>query len=137
MIMLCIDDFSRWATVELYASRKKGPFQEMLKRIEGRVHAHSRRCHEALTVPGMQHGRPPLCFRTDGEGSIMSRENINRMLAKRQPIDIDKTTAGAHGHNGVVERAHRTIIQITRSLMTAVAWPIEHWSMEFSHAVYL
>ena len=36
-----------------------------------------------------------------------------------------------------MERAHRTIIQITRSLMTAVEWPIEHWSMEFSHAVYL
>jgi hypothetical protein len=137
MIFLAIDDYSRWATVELYASRKKGPFQEMLQRIEGRVHAHSRKCHEALTVPGMQHGRPPLCFRTDGEGSILSHENINRMLAKRQPIDIDQVTAGAHGHNGVVERAHRTIIQITRSLMTAVAWPMELWSWAFLHAVYL
>ena len=60
MIMMCIDDYSRWATSERYASRKKEPFQVMLKRIEERVHAHFRLCHEALTVPGMQYGRPPL-----------------------------------------------------------------------------
>jgi hypothetical protein len=137
MIMVCIDDYSRWATAERYASRKKEQFQVMLRRLEGRVHAYSRRCHEARTIPGMQHGRPPLCFRTDGEGSILSLENVDRLLAKREPVDLDRVTAGAHGHNGVVERAHRTIIQITRSLMTAVAWPIELWEFAWDHALWI
>ena len=98
MTMLCVDDFSRWATAEHYSSRRKKPFQEMLRRIEGRVHAQSRQCHEALTVPGMENGRPPLCFRTDGEGSILSKENVDRLLAKKEPIDIDQTTPGALPH---------------------------------------
>ena len=109
----------------------------MLARLEGRVHAHSHLRHEALHQRGMHHGCPPLCFRTDGEGSILSKDNVDRLLAKREPIDLECITAGAKGHAGVVERANRTIIQITRSLMASVAWPIELWQMAWNHAVWL
>ena len=137
MIMMCVDDFSRWATCEFYSSRKKAPFQAMLARLEGRVHAHSRQCYEALNTPGLHNGRPPLCMRTDGEGSILCQENVDRQLAKREPLDLECITAGAKGHAGVVERCHRTIIQITRSLMAAVAWPMDLWSHAWKHALWL
>ena len=76
-------------------------------------------------------------MRTDGEGSILSRANVDRQLAKREPLDLECITAGAKGHAGVVERCHRTTIQITRSLMTAVAWPMALWSHAWKHALWL
>ena len=138
MCMLAVDDFSKYIMCERLASQQKQPFQDMLSRLEGRLHAHSRLCWEAINVPQMQNGRPVLRFRSDSAGSVLSRSNIDRMLNKPEgPIDIDQVVPGCHAHAGSVERAHRTIITITRTLMASCSWPIQLWHLAWDHAIFL
>ena len=94
MIMVCVDDYSRWATCEFYSSRKKAPFQAMLARLEGRVHAHSRQCYEARNTPGTHNGRPALCMRTDGEGTAeMHVDDLDIGITEQQAAALMRSSA--------------------------------------------
>ena len=86
-------------------------------------------------------GVVPQNYQADN-GSAFTSAGFSTHLARFMQV-IRFAGAGAHHHNGVAERAIRTVMSIARTMMlhSAIHWPEMAdpalWPMAVSHAVYL
>ena len=120
---LFIDDFSRWITIAHHESRDKDIYLKMLRDVESRLHYLARRTPAAQREPAFAH--PPLTYHTDNEGSIVSKLNQKRL--KKQGRGLLLVVPGSKNHAAVVERANRTMLDISRVQLAASGLPVEDW----------
>jgi hypothetical protein len=87
------------------------------------------------------HGVIPQAYHSENGSSFTSSGFTARLCEFAQVTSF--AGAGAHHHNGTVERAIQTIMNMSRTMMlhAAIHWPdvadSTLWPMAVAHAVYL
>jgi transposase InsO family protein len=96
------------------------------------------RAGQALQIFIQQVGRPAQ-VRADNGGEFISEQDGGFMTVCREKNAIRVSFSLPHSYqqNGVAKRAHRTIIETTRTLLISARLPVTFWSWAYRHAVYL
>ena len=76
-----------------------------------------------MAVPAIMH------YFSDNESAIIARDQRERLA--KELIGVTFTTPEAHSQAAIAERANRTILDMSRSLLIQSGLPIEWW--QFSH----
>ena len=95
------------------------------------------RAGQALQIFIQQVGRPAQ-VRADNGGEFISEQDGGFLTVCREnAIRVSFSLPHSYQQNGVAERAHRTIIETTRTLLISARLPVTFWSWAYRHAVYL
>ena len=80
-------------------------------------------------------------LRCDGGGEYGIADTYQtgefNVFRREHSIQLHHTAAGSPQQNGVAERANRTIMESTRSMLTAAGLPKQYWGFAVRCAVYL
>ena len=116
--LLIVDEYSRYMWVFLFAS--KSPPIETVKTF--------------LATHGLKHGLRRV--RTDLGGELARSAKFREMIQKSGYI-LEPTALGASFQNAIVERPHRTLADMMRSMLVGAGLPSDYWSYAIRHAVYI
>ncbi|KAI2511380.1 hypothetical protein MHU86_2991 [Fragilaria crotonensis] len=75
-------------------------------------------------------------LRTDGEGSLAESPKFRSIIAE-YGYTLEKTATDTSSQNGLAERPHRTMGEMTRCLLYSAAMPIYFWADAIVYAGYI
>ena len=81
------------------------------------------------------HGKPAKEFHTDGGGEYRSKELLNYF--KAEGVEVTSTLPSTPQHNGIAERANRTIFESARSLLSHCQLPKVFWGDAVLYAIHI
>jgi transposase InsO family protein len=82
-----------------------------------------------------QFSTPIRVFHADSAGEYISKQ-LRGVLAEQGTL-AQFSYPGAHAQNGIAERKHRHLLEITRAMMIASFLPPHFWAEVVSTSVYL
>lgn len=82
------------------------------------------------------HARVVKTLRTDGEGSLAESPQFRQILIEHG-YTLEKTATDTSSQNGLAERPHRTLGEMTRCLLYSAAMPIYFWADALVYAAYI
>ena len=74
--------------------------------------------------------------RTDQSGKLAGSANVRKCIIDAG-FTLETTGAGALFQNGIVERPHRTLANMMRTMLSGVNLDSSYWSYAIQHAVYI
>ena len=83
----------------------------------------------------VQTGKPLKQFHSDGGGEYSS--TILLQYFKSKGIKVTKTVKATPQHNGIAERANRTIFEMARSMLYHAKLPVCYWEEAVMTAIYI
>ena len=101
-----VDDASRFLWLKIHPDKESTTILNALKEYKAWAEARQHR-----------HGHRLLAIRADGGGEFRSK--ISTQWYTEQGIEPQSTTAHTSQSNGVAERMHRTLMNRTRTVLSA------------------
>jgi hypothetical protein len=118
-----VDDASRFIWLKIHANKENSTILAALKEYKAWAEA---RQH--------QHGHRLLAIRADGGGEFRSK--ISTQWYTEHGIDPQTTTAHTSQSNGVAERMHRTLMDRTRTVLSAAGLSTAFWTEALKYVAY-
>jgi hypothetical protein len=118
-----VDDASRFLWLKIHPDKESTTILDALKEYKSWAEARQHR-----------HGHRLLAIRADGGGEFRSK--ISTQWYAEQGIEPQSTTAHTSQSNGVAERMHRTLMDRTRTVLSAAGLSNAFWTEALKYVAY-